>query len=927
LSLPALWKSMSESAPVKKPAPAARGQVLLTTKLYVPRSRMTLVTRPALFERLQEGLQGKLTLVSAPAGFGKTTLVASWVRQTGFPAAWLSLDSADNDLSRFLAYLAAALQTVDDSLGEEMMSAVEGNQPVQIPELLAGLLNEIEQMGRPLVLVLDDYHLITQEEVHTAVRFLIDNLPASMHLIISTREDPPWPLARLRVGGQLSEIRGRDLRFTLEETAEFCNKVMGLAMSPQDISALDSRAEGWVAGLQMAALSMHGQGDVSRLVAGFSGSNRYVLEYLLEEVLSHQPPPVQRFLLQTAVLDRLCAPLCDVILEGQEIVHLEDAGSAAAGSASQALLERLEAANLFITSLDENRYWYRYHNLFAGLLRARLGQTDPDQVSLIHRRAAKWLAARGLVEEAIGHALEAGDFDLAAGLLEREGIDLVSRHKMVSLARWLEALPQGAIDSRPWLCIFMAYTRHWLGDRQYALGACLDQAERALEITPPAEESERRRIRGYIASLRAQDALSAGNAVPRIIEQANLALELLPPGDLMGTEAGVSLGGAYWMQGDARASERAFAAGRDTSIRCGKYLMAVPTATYAGWQQMKQGRLQEAQGSFEQALSWATRETGKTVPVGGFPMLRISDLRYEWGDLAGAEEMARQARELCLRLSQADVVVDAHATLGLRLWANGRFQEAWFCIEQGDEAARDHSPDAFLLTRLDTCRVYLWLAEGGLDKARAWLAAGGPHADGPLSFFHDLHHLLAVRILLEDGRPREALALALRIAAAAERGNWVGEQMKALTLAAAAAQLLEETDQALAYLSRALQLGANGRFVRTILDQGPLVAGLLRRLDPAAGVPAAYLDHLRAASAVKPASRTEPTQALVEPLSDRELEILDLIALGLSNQQIATRLVLSLATVKWHASNIYGKLGVSNRSQAVVKARELGVIT
>ena len=883
--------------------------------------------RPALFDRLEEGLRRRLTLVSAPAGFGKTTLISTWVRQTAMPVAWLSLDAADNDLGRFLAYFAAALQTVDDHLGEEMMVAVEGNQPVQIGELLAGLLNEIDQVGRPFILVLDDYHLIHQEEVHAAVRFLTDNLPVALHLIISTREDPPWPLARLRAGGQLAEIRGRNLRFTLQETAEFCNKVMGLAISPEDISALDARAEGWVAGLQMAALSMHGQGDVRRLVAGFSGSNRYVLDYLLEEVLIQQPPQIQRFLLQTAVLDRLCAPLCEALFEGETFPTSNAAASPDMGFSAQALLERLEAANLFITSLDENRTWYRYHNLFAGLLRARLQQAAPDQVRLIHRRAACWFAGQGLVEEAIGHALEAGAYDLAAELLEREGIDLVSRHKLVSLARWLEAMPRDTIESRPWLCVLMAYTRHWLGDRHYALGACLEQAERALEINPPAEESECRRIRGYIASLRAQDALSAADAVPRIIEQANLALELLPPGDLMGTEAGVSLGGAHWMQGDARAAERAFAAGRDTSVRCGKYLMAVPTATYAGWQQMKQGRLQEALESFEQALAWATRETGTTVPVGGFPMLRMSDLRYEWGDLAEAEEIARQARDLCMRLSQADVVVDAHATMALRLWGNGRFEEAWSCVEQGDDAARDHSPDPFVLTRLDTCRVNLWLGRGQVEKARAWLVAEGPHPDAPLSYLHDLHHLLAVRILIEDERPREGLALALRIAAAAERGYFVREQIQALTLAAVGAQLLEETEQALAYLSQALNLGANGRFVRTILDQGPLVAGLLRRLDPAAGISESYLDHLRAAALEKPAAGAKPFQALVEPLSEREIEILDLIALGLTNQQIATRLVLSLATVKWHASNIYGKLGVGNRSQAVVKARELGVIT
>jgi LuxR family maltose regulon positive regulatory protein len=355
--------------------------------------------------------------------------------------------------------------------------------------------------------------------------------------------------------------------------------------------------------------------------------------------------------------------------------------------------------------------------------------------------------------------------------------------------------------------------------------------------------------------------------------------------------------------------------------------MAVPTATYAGWQQMKQGRLQEALKSFERALSWATHGSGTPVPVGGFPMLRISDLYYEWDDNAQALEIARQARELCLRLSQADVVVDAHATMALRAWAAGETDEAWACIQQGDEAARGSSPDPFLLTRLDACRVRLWLDGGQLNKALAWLAGEGPDPDGPLSFHHDLHHLLAVRIFIEDDRPQEALALAKRINKAAAKGHWVHEAIQALTLAAVCAQLTGDTGQALAHINEALRLGAPGGFLRTLLDEGPVVASLLRQVEPQDGIPKAYLDRLNAAAYFsKPALRMGAHQVLIEPLSDREMEILDLITIGLSNQQIATRLVLSLATVKWHASNIYSKLGVSNRNQAVAKARDLGLI-
>jgi LuxR family maltose regulon positive regulatory protein len=906
--------------------PPAGSRVLLATKLYVPRARRALVDRPALIARLEKGLQRTLTLVSAPAGFGKTTLIATWAEQTERPVAWLSLDEADNDPARFLAYLVAALQTVDEGLGQELEVALESLQPVQMTGLLAGLLNEIDHAAAPLALVLDDYHLIDQEIAHTVVRFLIDNMPENLHLVIITRQDPPWPFGRLRAGGKLGEIRGRDLRFTLEETTAFCNDVMGLGMSPEDIAALDARAEGWVAGLQLAALSIQGEGDVSHLVEGFSGSSRYVLDYLLEEVLSQQPSQVQQFLLNTAVLERLCAPLCDALLQGTDLDTSYSTGKLAGPSPAQKLLEHLEAANLFIVPLDEHRLWYRYHHLFAGLLRARLEQVAPQKIARLHRLAAGWYAGQDLMEEAIAHALQAEDYDFAAELLEQEGIDLVSRHKMVPLARWLETLPRAVIEQRAWLCVFLAYTRHWLGDRRHALGACLDQAERALANRPPASESETRRIRGYIASLRAQDALSAASDPAAIIEQAELALELLPPGDLMGTEVGVSLGGAYWIKGDARASERAFAAGRDTARRCGKHLMAVPTATYTAWQQMKQGRLNEALAGFEEALSWATTYSGRIVPVGGFPLLRISDLRYEWGDLAGAEEVVRQGHELCLRLNQADVVVDAHATMALRLRASGDIQGAWHSLSLGEEAARNSSPDLFLLTRLNECRIWLWLDNGRLEHALAWLAAQGPPLEGELSYHHDLHHRLAARILLAAQRPQEALALALRIAAAARQAGWVGEQIQALVMAAAAEQQMGHTDQALHHLQNALRLGAPSRYVRSILDEGPLPANLLRHVTPDEDIPQAYLDHLRTAGPSLAAPKTADSQPLVEPLSERELEILQLIARGLTNQEIATRLVLSLATIKWHASNIYGKLGISNRNQAVTRARELGLI-
>jgi LuxR family maltose regulon positive regulatory protein len=493
---------------------------LLTTKFYVPPARRELVPRPRLIERLNVGLGRKLTLASAPAGFGKTTLLSEWVAACGRPVAWLSLDEEDNDLARFLAYLVGALQMIPDlgeaGIGESGLAILHASQPQPLPveAILTTLINEITTIPTAFILVLDDYHLIQAQPIHDALTFLLDHLPPSMHLALATRADPPLPVARLRGQGQLTELRQTDLRFAIEETAEFLNQVMGLSLSTEDVDALDSRTEGWIVGLQLAALSLQGRADTREFIAAFTGGHHYVLEYLIAEVMRRQPEPVQRFLMQTSILDRLCGPLCDALTDESD---------------GESMLEHLRRRNLFILPLDNEHHWYRYHHLFADLLANLLRkERPPEQIQELHRRACEWYDRNGLVDEAVSHALAAKDFARVAQLIERHSLAMVTRGELTTLLRWIDALPQDLAHSRPWLCIHQAWPLTFAGKTD-AVEPLLQQIEQQVpsdELTP-----ERNEILGNVAAMRAMLATMHGD-MPRAVELAHQADELLPPDNL-----------------------------------------------------------------------------------------------------------------------------------------------------------------------------------------------------------------------------------------------------------------------------------------------------------------------------------------------------------------------------------------------------------
>jgi LuxR family maltose regulon positive regulatory protein len=916
---------------------------ILVTKLYIPPTRSDQVPRLRLIDQLNEGLHRKLTLISTPAGFGKTTLVTSWLDHIAGDAqnegliankiAWLSLDEGDNDSIRFLTYFIAALnqtEVSDSTFGTGAMHMLHSPQPPPIETILSSIINEIAVIPERVIFILDDYHLIEAQPIQDAVTYLLDHLPPQMHLVIATREDPHLPLARLRSQYQLIELRAADLRFTTAEAALFLNQVMGLKLSSEDIAALETRTEGWIAGLQLAAISMLGSEDITSFIESFSGSHRLVLDYLIEEVLDQQPESIQTFLLQTSILSRLNGAICD-LLTGE--TH------------SQQTLEYLERANLFIVSLDDDRQWYRYHHLFADLLKQRLELTLPEHVIDLQNRASVWFQENGYPDEAIVHALRAGEFERASELMDSQADALWKRGEHGKLRAWLEVIPVDFIKLKPLLTIYHAYYLHSSG-RHDAGDDLLGEVEQLLKSSKfPAQkgrktaevylaEGEVEKLLGRYELIRALIYTFTGN-VAGMIQHSNQALEYLPEKDLTWRSlAAFTLGDAYSYMGDMSASYQARAEALRSCEATGDVYYTVVAGLKLASTLKEQGELQQTmelcQRQLEQADKYGFSHTG---PVGCL-MALWGDVLAERNDLEKAILHAKKGVQIAEPSGNLTILGYSYVYLMRVLLSQRDLDGAQEIVQKVAMLTREFTVPAWLTNMKANWQARIWLERGETGTASQWIAERdidlAKTIEG-IDYLQLFDYIMFARILIAENQIPEATSLLKRLAELAEEGGRTTSLIEILNLQALAYQAGGKTNLAMDPLKRALNIGEPHGFIRIFVDEGQAIKDLLHEAlsqDIAARYAALLLKAFPAAGKIQsePHYIISPEPALIEPLSDREIEVLQLIAQGLTNPEIASRLYISLNTVKVHTRNIYGKLGVNNRTQAGARARALGIL-
>ncbi|MBT2551926.1 LuxR C-terminal-related transcriptional regulator [Arthrobacter sp. ISL-5] len=910
---------------------------VLATKLHVPVPRPRNVARPRLLERLNRELGSgrKLTLACAPAGFGKTTILSEWIARSkrNFPdmrVAWLSLDEGDNDPSRFLTYLVSALQGIETDIGTEAMTLLHGAQVAPVELVLTALLNDVPRAGGEIILVLDDYHVIEARPIHEAISFLLNHLPSQLHLAIASRSDPPLPLARLRSRGELTELRVADLRFTPDEAADFLNQAMDLGLSTDDIAALETRTEGWIAGLQLAALSMREHDDVSGFIRAFTGSHRFIIDYLVEEVLHRQTDDVRSFLLNTCVLDRLTGPLCEA-LTGE-------------GGGTE-MLETLERENLFVVPLDDQRQWYRYHHLFADVLRARMLTELPGRELALHRLASEWFERHDLAEDAVRHALAAEDFGRAASLMEAALPAMRRDRQDVMLLGWLRALPDEVLRRSPVLSVFCAWrmlvagdlegVEPWLREAEQGLGAAagtMDLSER-----PVADKSvhgeEFRTLPSTIAMYRAALAQALGD-VAGTTQHARRALELTQPGDhLARAAAGGFLGLASWAAGDVETALRTFSGAVTSLHAAGDVADELSSTIVLADMWIARGRPQEARRLYERALQMATAQ-GEPVPRATADLhVGISELHREFDELGTA-----------LHHLLTSTALGEHAALteNRHRWfvAMARVREAEGdpdgAIELLDEAGRLHLRGFVPEVRpIAAVKARIRIAQGRLPEALDWAREHGLSATDDLRYLREFEHVTLARLLIAQYRIhwaentiRDAVALLDRLLEAAEGSGRNGSANEILVLQALAQEAQGHRPQALASLERALLQTAPEGYVRLFLDEGAPMAALLRGAE-LHGIAADHGGRLLRAFG------TAPGEALITPrdaapsleaLSRRELQVLRLLDTELTGPEIARELFVSVNTLRTHTKHIFAKLEVNSRVTAVRSAKERGLI-
>ncbi len=886
---------------------------LLKTKFFIPLLSPNLVPRQRLIERLDRGMAGKLTLVSAPAGFGKTTLLSEFVHRCGRPVAWIALDSADNDWNRFLHDFIAGLQIIQAGLGEGALGAQGSSQPSNNETLLTGLVNELAEIEQPFVIVLDDYHLISEPDIQDTLTFIIENQPVQMHLVVSSRTDPPWPLARWRVRREIAEIRTQDMRFTPEEAAQFLNGVMGLALSPEDITTLETRTEGWIAGLQMAALSMQGRQDVSGFIRSFSGSHRFIFDYLIEEVLDRLSPEIQDFLLKTSILERLCAPLCDTLTVEKD---------------SRDILDQLDHRNLFVIPLDDQRSWYRYHPLFADLLRSRLNQLHPGDVPRLHREASLWYEENGVLDEAMRHAMSVGDDLLAAELIERHSLSLAYHGDLSTVEGWLNRLPPEMVKARPWLCLARAWVAGFSGKLDAGQGWVQAAAE-ALTDLPDEGQLAGGRMAGHLAMAGAYLA-AMRQEMQTATQMARQAVKTLPEEDRLARAlATMLLAIALRTTWDVEAAEQTFDEALALSKRAGDIHLMVDVLWERSLLETMQGRLTRVMASCQEAMALAAQvaqQSGRRLPVTGYIYERMSAVHLEQHDLEAARRYAQESVNLSRQWGQSDALLTADFILARALIAAGEGEGALEILRDMEEMARDLGGWYLLSVKVLEARIRtLW---GERISSEEWARHSGVNYDQQPSALDASAYLVYARALFMESRWEQAAQLLARLVEMARAERVVYLEMEVYILQALLYQAKGDEKQALRALESAILLAEPEGYVHVFVREGARMAALLQKAR-GRGLAQAFVERLLAFLEEETRDQGPATKAppgLVEPLTERELEVLRLLASTLTVPEIAQRLFISIATARSHVKHIYSKLDVHSRFEAVTRGNELGLL-
>jgi LuxR family transcriptional regulator, maltose regulon positive regulatory protein len=935
---------------------------ILHTKLFIPRTHPDVVQRTWLDQKLEDGLKSQLMILSAPAGSGKTTLLSRWVTRVGWPVAWLSLDERDNEFTRFWSYFIAALQTIRAEIGLTAFQMLRTPQPPPTEALLTEVLNDISNQPDEFLLVLDDYHSIEDSSIHEGICFMLENMPPQMHLVIAGRSQPPLPLPLLRGRRNLFELQAADLRFTRQETSTFLNQVMKLGLSTDHIHAIEEMTEGWAAGIQLAAKALEAirkdsgtpnaaqPDELQAFLAAFSGSHHYVFDYLAQEVVDHQAEQIQTFLLHTAILDRLSSPLCEALLDRR----------AAGEISSQAILEQLEAANLFIVLLDPHRRWYRYHHLFASFLQARLQKEYPPQkIAQLHRQACGWLEANGYLHEAISHALAAQDFDLSVTLIHRVTEEMFTTSQLTTLKAWLRDLPRDIISQDRELSMACAWSKlatgemetvePHLSDIERLLGAQADGSQNSMALP-----FEKRAILAEISSIRATLSFNQLNlpAVLDLCRQGRAYISGAGRGQAANKQADI-LGILAFNQaiacefsGDTLAAEDAFKESNKLNQH-NPHLLSMGSGHLAGIQIVK-GQLHKAETLFLQALRSA-QSRGTPSPLSAIASTGLGNLLCEWNRLDQALSHLQRGIELGRQWNQWESLLAGYTGLARLHWAQGEQEVAFARLDELMKRAQQL--DVLWMTPpIWAYHALLSARSGDLQTAQAWAETSPVSQGSAIHFMLEPDALTLMRIYILQNRFAQAAGLAAETTRSAQAGGRLGRWTEAVLLHGLALQLQGKIEQALPHLEKALQRALAEDYRRIFLDEGPRMADFLRQAqmtgpDSSPGWDDGlnqFIDELlllfesppdqvsmqppRKVKDERAPARPKPWDPSYEPLSERELEVMQLIAAGLTNQEISEQLFISLNTVKTHIKNIYQRLEVSNRAQAIARARQRGLI-